>query len=291
MLWNALEKTRSGCVVCVFDTTDRVQHMFWRYRESGHPAPVEEDPSGFADAVEQSYAQADEVVGEVMSRLGDRDALFVMSDHGFKSFRRGVNLNVWLQQEGYLKLKDGASGEAEWLRDVDWERTRAYAIGLGGLYLNIRGREAQGTVAPEEAPQLRAELIEKMARLQDEANGAVAIERALDTAAVNPGPYAEVGPDLTIGYGVGYRASWGAAQGQVHGPVIEDNERRWSGDHCLDPALVPGVLFSSLRLGSGDPSIVDLAPTVLELFGVAAPAYMQGRSLVSGEEKGTAPDD
>ncbi len=291
MLWNALEKTRSGCVVCVFDTTDRVQHMFWRYRESGHPAPVEEDPSVFADAVEQSYAQADEVVGEVMSRLGDRDALFVMSDHGFKSFRRGVNLNVWLQQEGYLYLKDGASGEAEWLRDVDWERTRAYAIGLGGLYLNIRGREAQGTVPPGEAAQLRAELIEKLARLQDEANGAVAIERALDTAAVNPGPYAEGGPDLTIGYGVGYRASWGAAQGQVCGPVIEDNERRWSGDHCLDPALVPGVLFSSLRLSSDDPSIVDLAPTVLELFGVAAPAYMQGRSLVSGEEKGTAPND
>jgi predicted AlkP superfamily phosphohydrolase/phosphomutase len=291
MLWNALETTRSGCVVCVFDTTDRIQHMFWRYRESGHPAPVEEDASPFTEAVEQSYEQADEVVGELMSRLGDRDALFVMSDHGFKSFRRGVNLNVWLQQEGYLHLKDGASGEAEWLRDVDWERTRAYAIGLGGLYLNIRGREAQGSVAPDEAPQLRAELIEKLTGLRDEANGAVAIERALDTAAVNPGPYADSGPDLTIGYGVGYRASWGAAQGQVCGAAIEDNERRWSGDHCLDPALVPGVLFSSLRLGSDDPSITDLAPTVLELFGVAAPAYMQGRSLLAGEEKGTALSD
>jgi predicted AlkP superfamily phosphohydrolase/phosphomutase len=287
MLYNALQNTRAGCVVCVFDTTDRIQHMFWRYREDEHPAPVEEDPSLFAEAVERSYEQADEVVGEVMSQLGERDALFVMSDHGFKSFRRGVNLNVWLQQEGYLHLKAGASGEAEWLRHVDWERTRAYAIGLGGLYLNVRGREAHGIVAPEEAPQLRAELIEKLTGLADEANGAIAIRRALETAAVNPGPYAEMGPDLTIGYGVGYRASWGAAQGQVCGSVMEDNTRRWSGDHCLDPALVPGVLFANRGLRADNPSITDLAPTVLELFGVRAPGYMQGRSLLVGEEKET----
>ncbi len=288
MLRNALDNTRAGCIVCVFDTTDRVQHMFWRYRDSGHPAPVEDDPSVFAEAIEQSYEQADEVVGEVMSRLGARDALLVMSDHGFRSFRRGINLNVWLEQEGYLHLADGASGEAQWLRDVDWQRTQAYAIGLGGLYLNIKGREVQGVVAPDQAPRLRAELIHKLTGLRDEANGAVAIERALDTADTNPGPYAETGPDLMIAYGVGYRASWSAAQGQVCGAVIEDNTRRWSGDHCLDPALVPGVLFSSLSLHAEGASIMDLAPTVLELFGVRVPAYMQGRSLLVGLGKEAA---
>ena len=223
-------------------------------------------------------------MGEVVSKLGPRDALFVMSDHGFKSFRRGVNLNVWLKQEGYLHLKEGATGEADWLREVDWERTRAYALGLGGLYLNVKGREAQGIVSPDEAPDLKAELIAKLTGLRDEASGAVAIERALDTGAVNPGPYAEVGPDITLGYGIGYRASWGAAQGQVSGAVIEDNTRRWSGDHCMDPKLVPGVLFSSIPLAA-EASIVDVAPTVLQLFGVRAPAYMQGRPLLVGEEK------
>jgi len=285
MLSNALANAPTGCVVCVFDTTDRVQHMYWRYRDPNHPAPVEDDPSPYSEAIETSYEEADQVVGEVLSKLGPRDALFVMSDHGFTSFRRGVNLNVWLKEEGYLHLKEGATGEADWLRDVDWERTRAYALGLGGLYLNVKGREAQGIVSPDEAPELKAELITQLTGLRDEASGAVAIERALDTGAVNPGPYAEVGPDITIGYGIGYRASWGAAQGQVSGAVIEDNTRRWSGDHCVDPKLVPGVLFSSLPLAAEDASIVDVAPTVLQLFGVRAPAYMQGRPLLVGEEK------
>ena len=288
MLFNALGNTRSGCVVCVFDTTDRVQHMYWRYRDKNHPAPVEDDPSAYSEVIEACYEQADEVVGRVISELGARDALFVMSDHGFKSFRRGVNLNVWLKHEGYLHLKEGAAGEAKWLREVDWERTRAYAIGLGGLYLNVRGREARGIVPPEEAPSLKEELIGKLTGLRDDGNGQVAIERALDTAVVNPGPYAEVGPDITLGYGTGYRASWGAAQGQVSGAVFEDNRRRWSGDHCMDPALVPGVLFSNRPLAAATASILDVAPTVLHLFGIRAPAYMQGRSLLVGEQKEAA---
>jgi predicted AlkP superfamily phosphohydrolase/phosphomutase len=210
-----------------------------------------------------------------------------MSDHGFKSFRRGVNLNAWLLRDGYLHLKEGASGKAEWLRDVDWSRTRGYAIGLGGLYLNRKGREAQGIVTAEEAEPLKGELIAKLSGLRDEQTGEIAITRVFDTRAVNAGPYAEVGPDLTVGYAAGYRASWAAAQGQVAGPVFDDNTRRWSGDHCLDPALVPGVLFANLPLHAGGATLTDLAPTVLALFGVRAPQYMQGRSLARGEGKGS----
>ncbi len=284
MLFNSLANTHTGCVVCVFDTTDRVQHMFWRYREPSHPAPTEANPKPFAEAIEQSYEEADQVVGEVLKQLGKRDALFVMSDHGFKSFRRGVNLNAWLLREGYLHLRAGTTGQSDWLRDVDWARTRAYALGLGGLYLNIKGREAQGLVPSEQAGALKQELIEKLSGLRDDQNGSVAITRALDTVAVNEGPYAEAGPDLTIGYAEGYRASWSAAQGQVAGPIFEDNTRRWSGDHCLDPKLVPGVLFSNLPLAE-EASITDLAPTVLTLFGIQPPAYMQGRSLLTTKEK------
>jgi len=287
MLFNSLANMRQGCLVCVFDTTDRVQHMFWRYREENHPAPVEEDSGKFRDAIEASYEQADGLIGRVLPELGERDILMVMSDHGFRSFRRGVNLNAWLLREGYLHLKDGTAGTAEWLRDVDWRQTRAYAVGLGGLYLNVRGREAQGIVPPDEVEGLKRELIAKVTGLPDDEKGNTAVERVFDTAAVNPGPYADVGPDLTIGYGPGYRASWDGVQGKSSGPVIEDNTRRWSGDHCLDPSHVPGVLFSSRPLAADGARIMDVAPTVLELFGVAPPAYMQGRSLLSesGQEK------
>jgi predicted AlkP superfamily phosphohydrolase/phosphomutase len=290
MLFNALRNMRDGCLVCVFDTTDRVQHMYWRYRDPTHPAPREEDPSAYAEAIEEAYEHADAVVGEVVSQLGERDALFVMSDHGFASFRRGVNLNVWLQQEGYLHLLEGAKGEKKWLREVDWRRTQAYAIGLGGLYLNVKGREAQGIVEPQEVASLKQEIIEKLTGLRDGEGGSVAIARAMDTAAVNKGPYADLGPDITVGYAVGYRASWGAAQGQVCGPAMEDNTRRWSGDHCLDPDLVPGILLADRSLPRDDASIVDLAPTILELFGVRAPGYMQGRSLLAarGEKETVA---
>ncbi|UCC67755.1 MAG: alkaline phosphatase family protein [Armatimonadota bacterium] len=290
MLFNSLANMRSGCLVCVFDTTDRVQHMFWRYREQNHPAPLDEEPAVFREAVEASYQQADDQIGKVLAQLGERDVLMVMSDHGFKSFRRGVNLNAWLLREGYLNLKEGASGEAEWLRDVDWQRTRAYAIGLGGLYLNIQGREAGGVVSPAEAPALKQELIEKLTGLRDDDEGRVAINRAFDTAAVNPGPYADAGPDLTVGYAPGYRASWDAAQGKPAGPVIDSNTRRWSGDHCLDPGHVPGVLFSSRPLASDRAHIMDIAPTVLALFGVEPPGYMQGRSLLSDSGEENAPN-
>lgn len=279
MLLASLENLRAGCLVCVFDTTDRVQHLYWRCREAGNPAAGEAQ-SESAEAVEAAYEQADGVVGEVAARLGEQEALLVLSDHGFTAFRRGVNLNAWLMREGYLALQPGEAGEREWLQGVDWGRTRAYALGLGGLYLNLEGREAQGVVPAEEAAALKEELAARLAGLRDDETGEVAIARVFDTARVNPGPYRDLGPDLLVGYARGWRYSWGAAQGRVAGPVFEENVRPWSGDHCCDPELVPGVLFSSIPLGAGPAQIADLAPTLLELFGISPPAYMQGRSLL-----------
>jgi len=279
MLLSALRNARHGCVVCVFDTTDRVQHMFWRYREGDHPANEGKESAAFRTAIEDVYEQADALVGRVSASLRDGDTLIVLSDHGFTSFRRGVNLNAWLNANGYLALKPEATGEAEWLRDVDWSRTRAYAIGLGGLYLNIRGREAQGVVAREEAAALKQELVGRITGLRDEERGDVAVNRVFDAAATTPGPYVDVGPDLSVGYAPGYRTSWDAAQGKAAGPVFEDNTRRWSGDHCVDPDCVPGVLFCNRRLDASAARMIDVAPTILSLFGIKTPTYMEGRSL------------
>ncbi|MGH7804848.1 MAG: alkaline phosphatase family protein, partial [Candidatus Binatia bacterium] len=191
-----------------------------------------------------------------------------------------VNLNAWLLREGYLALKDGASGDAEYLRDVDWSRTRAYAVGLAGLYCNVRGREAHGIVAPgAETEALKREIAEKLAGLLDPEQGRPVVSDVVDVAKRYRGPYLDQSPDLIVGYADGYRVSWEAAVGKAAGDVVVDNPKSWSGDHCVDPELVPGVLFSNRKIAAETPSIVDIAPTVLGLYGVNAPAHMEGRSL------------
>jgi len=279
----ALDRLRSGALVCVFDATDRIQHMFWRYLEEGHPAAPAtngDGPPEHADAIEALYRHNDAMLGRIVAKLRDGDLLVVLSDHGFNSFRRGVNLNAWLHANGYLALKESGDGSVEWFRDVDWSRTKAYALGLTGLYLNLEGREAQGTVArgePEAA--LKRELIEKLSGLEDAERGDIAIRELFDTSALYSGPYLEAAPDMLVGYNAGYRISWDGATGVVEGPVLEDNVKAWSGDHCIDPRLVPGVLFCNEPIDRDDPALIDLAPTALWAFGVKPPAHMDGKVL------------
>jgi len=219
-------------------------------------------------------------VGRVLDKLKDGDLLFVISDHGFTSFRRGVNLNAWLLANGYLHLKEGTDGSTEWLRDIDWSRTRAYSLGLTGMFLNVKGRESEGTVEPgEEAAALKAEIIEKMSGLVDEETGEVGINEVFDTAALYGGPYLVNAPDLIVGYNHGYRVSWDCATGMANGPQFEDNVKAWSGDHGVDPRIVPGVVFCNQDLHDDDPALIDIAPTALDLFGVKPPAHMDGKSL------------
>jgi len=266
MFLNALERTRRGVVACVFDATDRVQHMFYR--------------QGFDGAIEELYRRADALLGKTLSYVDDQTVLIVLSDHGFSSFRRGVNLNTWLHQNGYLALADGAFESGPYFQGVDWSRTRAYALGLSGAYLNLKGRESAGVVEPgAEAAALEKELVGKLSQLRDEELGQTAIRQVYATKSLYTGPYLEAAPDLIIGYNEGYRAAWDAATGKVGLKVFEDNLKAWSGDHSIDPPLVPGVLFSNRRIDSEDPGIEDLAPTALELFGIEQPEWMEGKPV------------
>jgi len=258
MFFSALERTRHGVLACVFDTTDRVQHMCF------------DDP----EIIERLYRDMDRILGRTLEAVDSRTELFALSDHGFRTFRRGVNLNSWLLQEGYLAV-NGEPGE--YLANVDWTRTRKYTFGLGGVYLNLRGREAQGIVGQEEADGLRAELAARLTGLSD--GGTTAIERAYIAREVYRGPYTDAAPDLVIGYADGYRASWDAAVGKATGTVFEDNRKAWCADHCVDPHLVPGVLFSSRPIEAEDPGIEDMAPTALRLFGIEPPGWMEGKSV------------
>jgi predicted AlkP superfamily phosphohydrolase/phosphomutase len=210
----------------------------------------------------------------------DRDTvLFVLSDHGFCSFRRGINLNAWLRDNGYLAMENGAVESGRYFKGVDWSRTRAYTMGLGGLYLNLKGREAQGIVKPAEAEALKQELIAKLGNLRDEERDTIGIRKVYAASALYRGPYLAEAPDLIVGYNDGYRTSWDAAVGKVTAAVFEDNCKAWSGDHSVDPVLVPGVLFSNRKFDAQNPGIEDMAPTVLDLFGVERPAWMEGRPI------------
>jgi predicted AlkP superfamily phosphohydrolase/phosphomutase len=276
MFLSALERTRRGVVACVFDTTDRVQHMFFAQKDKGGP---------HGKVIEELYMRADQLVGKAFEYVDDETALFVISDHGFASFERGVDLNSWLLHHGYLKLKAGASGSS-YLKDIDWEHTRAYTFGLAGVYINQRGREAQGIVAAgAEATALKRELASKLSGLRDEERDRVAIRTAWPSDSLYTGPYLDAAPDLIIGFADGYRASWDAAVGKVTGSVFSNNEKAWSGDHCIDPHLVPGVIFCNRKIFAENPGIEDMAPTALELFGIAPPPYMEGKSVLKPRKR------
>ena len=211
--------------------------------------------------------------------------LFVLSDHGFTSFERGVDLNAWLLQNGYLTLKAGADGKSSYLKDIDWSRTRAYTFGLAGVYINQKGREAEGIVTRRRGRRSQARdsprgfpdsTMKQRARL--------AIRKAWPSESLYTGPYLDAAPDVIVGYADGYRASWDSAVGKVTAHVFADNEKAWSGDHCVDPHLVPGVLFSNRKIEAADPGIEDMAPTALDLFGIAA-AALHGRQAAASSRK------
>lgn len=278
MFFESLKKTRKGVVICVFDTPDRIQHMCWRPPDNQNAAGGTHPE--LPEAIEALYRRMDELVGKVRAHLEESDVLFVLSDHGIKSFRRCVNLNTWLCRNGYLALKEGEEGDGNFFSRVDWANTRAYGVGLAGLYINQKGREAHGTV-PEgpEKEALKRELMARLSGLKDEETGECAILRVYDPKDIYSGPYCENGPDLVIGCNEGYRISWESVTGAQSAHVCEDNLRHWKADHCIDTRLVPGVLFCSHPVESNAPEIIDLAPTILHLFGVEPPRHMDGKVL------------
>jgi hypothetical protein len=280
MFFDMLSKVKNGLCTCVFDGTDRIQHMFFRYLDENHPACHGRDTenSVYHNAIAALYERMDTLVGKTMAACSDDGTLLmVISDHGFKAFRYGVDLNCWLKQNGYLYLKETADSPTG---NIDWSRTRAYGLGLTGIYLNIRNREAQGIVEPgSEAAALREELRERLTGLNDPQTGQTAVNRVFIAGETYQGPYKDNSPDLIVGYNEGYRVSWESAIGQVTDQVFHPNTKAWSGDHCMDPQVVPGILFCNHDIQTDRPRLIDIGPTVIDLFGITPPKSMDGRPL------------
>ena len=293
MFFEALALTRRGALVCVFDITDRMQHMFMRRAtpEAGTEGAfrVDAEAEKHIDAV---YEACDAMLSRVRRRLGRRDVLMVLSDHGFTTFRRCVQVNVWLRENGYLveKPREGqtaAAASTDYFAAVDWSKTRAYSFGLAGVFLNLKGRESQGCVEPgEEAEALKREMTQKLLALTDPAGGARVVRTVYDGAKVYAGPYTQRAPDLVVGWFSGYRHAWDTAVGGTSGDVFSDNDSKWCGDHCVDRLEVPGVLFCNRRLtfGEGGAHLADVGPTLLKFWNIPKPGYMDGQCWSVGEQ-------
>ena len=293
MFFRELDQLREGLLFCVFDTPDRVQHMFWRYRESSHPSlrQLERSP-GHLDTIESIYARCDDVVGRTLAAADDDTLVMVVSDHGFGSFRRSVELNRWLFAHGWLTLRRGVDPDdpaTDLLQGIDWDTTRAYALGFGSVYLNLAGREANGIVHQAERAELSSRLVAELSGLVDDEERAPAVIGVSRAGEVWSGERMAEAPDLVVRFNRGYRAGWRSATGGIGAKVIADNTSRWGGDHIFDPALVPGVLLMNRPLRSARaPWLADCAPTVLEALTGAGGGRegekdeMEGRSFLDG---------
>lgn len=267
-----LKRQKNGILFCYFEGSDIIQHMFWRYIDPRHPLYEKDAPAEYKEMIETWYKKLDTVLGNAAKQLGPEDTLIALSDHGFNTFRRTVHLNSWLRENGYLQLKDEQSAQgAELLRDIDWSRTRAYAIGFGSIYINQKGREADGIVQPgEESERLKKEISQKLRAWSDDKYNQPIVSRVYPKEEIFWGKFAPQTPELYVGFNIGYRASWQTALGAVPAGLIEDNLKKWSGDHLFDPGLVPGVIFSNKKITVEAPSIYDLAPTLLKITGKTA---------------------
>lgn len=266
MLFDTLARNDSDLIVVTFVQTDRVSHMFYRGLDEQHPL-YETTSAEARAAIEWIYGEADRILGKTMTEMAPDDRLIVLSDHGFNSFHRSVHLNRWLVENGYMTLNPGEPESESLFSNVDWTRTRAYAVGLNGVYLNLIDRERLGIVRQDDAAELKRQLIRDLAAFTDPDSGRPVVSKVWGAEELYRGDEAYDAPDLVIGYDENYRASWQTALGGVPAPVVEDNARNWSGDHCVDPALVPGVLFTSFSLDEEVRSIGDLPALIARASG------------------------
>lgn len=264
MFWYEFENFKKGVFSFVFDAGDRLTHIFWN--NEGVLTPE----------IEKYYLNKDKFLGKIIERLDDKTRLIVFSDHGFSNFTKQVSINKWLIEKGYMECDYSKNNSL--LKFVNWKKTKAYALGFTSVYLNLIGREKEGCVSEEEKEDLLEELKKNLLKLKDgEVNVLTNVYKSTD---VYKGEYLNLAPDLILGFAPGYRMSNKSVIGELDDEIIFNNTSEWKGDHLIDSTHVPGVLFTNFKINKENPEIIDIAPTILKMFGVSIPENIDGSSLV-----------
>jgi predicted AlkP superfamily phosphohydrolase/phosphomutase len=282
MLEDELGRLDEGLLFFYFSNADQRQHMFWRLTDPGHPAYDAKLAARFGDVVSKTYGEMDRAL-DLALRKADRDTVvLVMSDHGFNTFRRGFNLNTWLLQQGYHRLKrPWKQEESAYFDNTDWAKTRAYGMGLNSLYINQKDREGEGIVAAgPDKDNLVREIAAKLEATVDPSTGEHPVLKAFISREAYRGRDLEMAPDIVLGFNRGYRISWQSPLGGFPREVIQDNEQKWSGDHMSAPDVLPGIAFCNRRFTAEAPALHDLTASVLDIFGAEKPKDMIGRNVL-----------
>jgi len=276
-----LARFDSGLLFYYVSSTDQLQHMFWRLLDEKHPSYDPGLASKYGKTIENIYIEMDKIVAKTMEKMDKETILIIMSDHGFNPFYRCMNLNTWLKENGYHKLiHDWKQTEDLLFPDTDWSKTRAYALGLNGLYINQKGREREGIVQPgAESENLVREISQKLEQTNDPKTGERAVLRAFISKEVYQGPYLDIAPDIVVGFNRGYRISWGSPLGSIEKNIFEDNREKWSGDHMGAPEVMPGIVVTNRKIQHEAPALYDLTATILHIFGIEKPKEMIGRPI------------
>jgi len=302
MLAAQVADPESRLVVATFHQPMHLAHALTHLADVEHPLHDPAEAATTAEflgreiradrAVDAAVEALDAIVGETRAALADGDVLLVVSPHGASSFRRQVHLNNVLAEAGFLKVGDAEDRMP--LGYVDWSGTRAYALGLGGIYLNLAGREAEGIVAEGDAASVLDDLERALLAARDPADGARMVASVRRPRRLFDGPHADALPDLVVGFAPPYRVSWGTTLGGLAlddeggeggeggdprlAPIAADNDKHWTGACVsIDPASVAGVLLSSAPLASQGEVLDEraIAPTILRLLDAPLPAEME----------------
>jgi predicted AlkP superfamily phosphohydrolase/phosphomutase len=268
-----LDQFDEGLLFYYTGNIDQISHMMWKTLDPTHPGYDPDVDPKYAGLIEDLYVGLDEMVGHTVERMGDDTTLIVMSDHGFTSWKRSFHLNAWLKEHGYLVVKNpDMEKDPGMFVNVDWAHTQAYALGINGLYLNMRGRERNGIVTERQRGELMDKIAEELLAEIDPVTETAAVTKVYkrDEYFQDRGQL-DIGPDIIVGYAKGTRGSGNSALGAVGGEILTDNTDDWSGDHAMDHDAVPGILLTSRPLKRPAPRLQDLAAAVLAELGIDTP--------------------
>jgi len=258
--------------------TDRIHHGFWKDMDAAHRKHV---PGGaYEQAILDYHVHVDGLLANLLRHADDETAVLVVSDHGAKRMDGGIRINEWLRQEGLLELQREPEGRSN-TRDcgIDWSRTKVWAEGgyYSRVFLNVEGREPEGTIPAADYERFRDELIERISAIPDDQG------RPIPTRVFRPEDvYPEikgVAPDLIVHFGDLYWRAVGTVGGDEGIYTFDNDTGPDDANHAQHGMFIlraPGV-EPGLREGA---HLLDVAPTVLELLGQPVPPAMRGASLL-----------